>query len=260
MYKKISVFLITCFFINFCFCADAIKTEKNHHTIEHINSKKPHKVSYKIDNTLRQKNINNLVLNLCTSSLTNIFNKFPEYANCINRVNDKNNKIFTFGIIPESDAQLKESIGSIPIAYSKFDMSGVYIHNSAIIIPHGLNERTHLESILNLGRKTIENGFHSNLKLDEVIQAGIAHEIGHIFEYCIIQTLEKPPDTIKNEIIDEAKNIDPKFQHFKISEYGETNSKEWFAEVFATLMNGVNSTPLTCAMEKYLHYTAKCFN
>ena len=195
---------------------------------------------FNIDSKIKE-NCDKRVLILLVESLNAIFEKFPNYAVMISRCAPDQ---FILGIISESDEELFESNKMIPLAYTRDDLSGVYINKSVV--------NSSLEDIEKQGINAVKSGFHSKLKMNEVVQAGIAHEVGHCFEYCIMRCVNKNEDNIKEDIINKAKDIDPSFNDFVISKYGEANSSEWFAEVFATLMNGQESTVLTQAMGQYL--------
>lgn len=193
---------------------------------------------FKIDEKLKKTN-NKKCLALSVLSINNAFKKFPKYADYIAKYSP--NHVFKFGIVPESFMKSILTYGVPIIAYADRN-AGIYVSNIAISFK---------DLTMAQGKHLVKSGKRSDLKLSEIVQGAISHELGHVFEYCLYQF--GSAEDIKQIIIKEAKRIDPNFDNFKISEYGEINCYEWFAEVFSNLMNGAESTPLTKAMENYLN-------
>ena len=111
-----------------------------------------------------------------------------------------------------------------------------------------------LKICLIAGKKTINSGFHPKIELNQIAESWIAHEMGHVLQFLIMEANDyrKSPQNMKGDIINLATR---KYNSTNrvISKYGEINVYEWWAEVFAHLECCNNPSPLGLAMRDYIN-------
>jgi len=104
--------------------------------------------------------------------------------------------------------------------------------------------------------------------IDKIVSAVAAHEVGHVIESIItsikLVDYKSPPtpEEIKRKIINKAKKKNKNINE-EISNYGKSNPREWFAEIFSNLECSKRPNFLASALDdylkKYIKKNFKCY-
>lgn len=201
---------------------------------------------FKVGNAIK-KEANKEILALAVSSLNIVLDKVPKLEEALKAYAKVYNLPFVF------DWETKGKVKTPHCAYFMLDEKngtfGVKINKK-----FG-KSMTYTQAF---AKRTVKSGFHSPLDMNHLIEAAIAHEMGHAWEWLVAMPWISVTNSEENNSrLARGEMAGPELYEFKryfnkdqpvniripkelehISNYGKTNAHEWAAECFAQYVFG----------------------